>query len=111
MSTFISLVFLLALAAMFIVAPMYFFDLSLFGKVMVRDHADLVGRHRLSLTDAYGYLKKVEKGHLGDMPLSSDAVLAHSRAKKLLYVAMGLFMVVLFTGLADAMRSKHGMGI
>jgi len=110
-NTFISVIFLSALAAMVVVAPMYFFDLSLFGKVMVRDHGDLVGRHRLSLSDAYGYLRKIRGGQLGEVPLSPDAKLAHARATKFLYVAMSLFMMVLLIGLADAMLSKHGGGM
>lgn len=107
MSTFTSTVFMFALAAMVIVYPMYFIDLAAFGKVLVRDHADLVGRQRLGLADAYGYLKKVRAGRLGDAPLSSAAVLAHARARKLLYLGMSLFMVTLFAGLADAMLAKH----
>jgi len=107
MSTLTSIIFLLALAAMALVYPMYFLELSAFGKVMARDHSDLIGRQRLSLGDSYKLLQSVKAGQLGDSKLSSDALLAHSRAKRLLYVGMSLFMVVLFIGLTDAVLSKH----
>ncbi len=106
MSTLISVVFLLALAAMVLVYPMYFISLSRFGKIMVRDHSDLVGQQRLSLSDSYKFLNSVKTGHLGDRKISADAALAHTSAKKLLYVGMSLFMVVLFIGLASAVISK-----
>jgi hypothetical protein len=85
---------------------MYFISLSSFGKIMVRDHSDLVGQHRLSLRDSYKFLQSVKTGRLGDRQISSDAALAHKRAKRLLYIGVSLFMVVLFIGLTDAVISK-----
>lgn len=110
MNTVVSGIFLMALLAMVFVYPMYFIALSSFGRVLVRDHADLVGRQRLSVHEAYGFLGKIKAGHIGDAPLSPDAARAHAGARRLLYVGMSLFMVVLFIGLADAMVSKHGTG-
>jgi hypothetical protein len=107
MSTLTSLIFLFALAAMAIVYPMYFVDLFAFGKIMVRDHSGLVGQQRLSLGDSYKLLQSIRAGRLGDTPLSSEALLAHSRAKRLLYIGASLFMVFLFIGLTDAVLSKH----
>ncbi|WP_394696143.1 hypothetical protein [Pseudoxanthomonas japonensis] len=110
MNTVISAIFLVVLLAMVLVYPMYFIALSSFGKIMARDHADLVGRQRPSLNESYGLLGKVKAGHIGDAPLSPDAARAHTSARRLLYVGMSLFMAVLFIGLADAMVSKHGAG-
>jgi hypothetical protein len=107
MSTLVSLIFLLSVAAMALVYPMYFFDLSAFGKIMVRDHSALVGQQRLSLADSYKVLQSIKAGRLGDTPLSPEALLVHSRAKRLLYIGAALFMVVLFIGLTDAVLSKH----
>lgn len=106
MSTLISLIFLLALAAMVLVYPMYFISLSAFGKIMVRDHSDLVGQQRLSLRDSYKFLQSVKAGRLGDRQISSDAAIAHTSAMRLLYAGMSLFMVVLLIGLTDAVISK-----
>jgi hypothetical protein len=108
MSTFTGLVFLIALVVLVIVVPMYFMDLFAFGKILVRDHADLVGRRRLSFADAYGYLQKIRTGQLGGAPLSPEAVLAHERARRLLYIATSVFMAMLFAGLANALLNKHG---
>ena len=106
MSTLISLIFLLALAAMVFVYPMYFISLSDFGRIMVRDHSDLVGQKRLSLSDSYKFLQSVKTGRFGDRQISADAVLAHTSAKRLLYVGLSLFMTVLFIGLIGAVISK-----
>jgi len=107
MNTLISSIFLLALAAMAITYPMYFLELSTFGKIMVRDHSDLVGQHSLNLGDSYKFLQGVKAGRIGDTQLSPEALLAHIRAKRLLYIGMSLFMVVLFIGLTQAVLSKH----
>ena len=107
MSTLIGLIFLLAIAAVALVYLMYFIDLSTFGKIMVRDHPDLVGQRRLSLRDSYKFLQVVKAGRLGNSELSADALRAHSRATRLLYIGMALFMVVLFIGLTEAVLSKH----
>lgn len=49
MNTVISAIFLVVLLAMVFVYPMYFIALSSFGKIMARDHADLVGGQRPGL--------------------------------------------------------------
>jgi hypothetical protein len=108
MNTLSSLIFMLALAAMALVYPMYFIELSAFGKVLVRDHPDLVKQQCLSFNDSYKLLQAVKAGQLGNAALSADVLLAHSRAKKLLYIGMLLFMVVLFIGLTDAVVSNSG---
>ncbi|MCR6663801.1 MAG: hypothetical protein NVV60_11935 [Luteimonas sp.] len=109
MSTLISSIFLLSLVAMVLVYPMYFISLSAFGKIMVRDHSDLVGQKCLSLRDSYKFLQLVKTGRLGDRQISPDAARAHSSAKRLLYIGMSLFMVVLLIVLADSVVSKSGM--
>ena len=106
MSTFASIILLITFAAMAVVYPMYFIELSAFGKIMVRDHSSLVGQQRLSLGESYKLLQSLRAGRIGDSHLSPDALLAHSRAKKLLYLGMSLFMIVLFMGLTDAVLSK-----
>ena len=105
MSILISLVAMLALVGMALVYPMYFLDLSAFGKIMVRDHSDIVGHQRLSLGDAYKLLQQIRAGRLGEVSLSAEALAAHSRAKQLLYVGTLLFLVFLFIGLTDAVLS------
>jgi hypothetical protein len=107
MSTLISLVFLLALAAMALVYPMYFLELSAFGKIMARDHSALVGPKRLSFGDSYKVLQRIRAGQLGSTQLSPDAQLAHSRTKRLLYIGASLFMLFLFIGLTGAVLSNH----
>src|SRR5215204_1839092 len=102
------LIFLASMVAMVIVYPMYFLELSAFGKIVKRDHPDLLGRVDSSLATTYGILNKVKDGQLDGTILSPEAVLAHSRAKRLLYIGASLFLAVLFTGLWDAMISKHG---
>jgi len=87
--------------------PMYFLELSAFGKIMVRDHSDLVGQQPLNLSDSYKFLQHVKAGRIGDTQLSSEALLAHTRAKRLLYIGISLFMVFLFIGLTDAVLNKH----
>ena len=107
MSTLISSVFLLALAAMALVYPMYFLALAAFGKIMVRAHPELVGQQPLSLGSSYKLLEGVKSGQIGDTQLSGEALIAHTQAKRLLYIGMALFMIVLFVGLTDAVLSKH----
>lgn len=106
MSTLLSSAFLLAFIAMALTYPMYFLELSAFGKIMTRDHPDLVGQQPLSLSDSYRLLQRVQSGRFGGIQLSAEALLAHKRTKRLLYIAMSLFMVVLFIGLAEAVLSK-----
>ena len=107
MSTLTSFIFLTALAAMIVVYPLYFIELSTFGKVMAREHPDLVDGRRPDLAGAYRLLRRVKAGKLGHAPLSPDAALAHARVTRCLYIGMSLFMVVLFIGLTDAVISKH----
>lgn len=107
MSALISLVFLMSLVTMVFVYGMYFFDLSAFGKIMVRDHSELVGARCLSLGDSYRILQAVKGGRLAGSELSSEALRAHVRAKRLLYMGASLFLVVLVIGLADAVLSRH----
>lgn len=101
-------IFLVSLAAMAIAYPMYFIELSSFGKIMRRDHPNLLGRGGNNFADTYGILHKVKNGQLDGVTLSPDAALAHSRTKKLLYLGATLLLVVLFIGLTDAVLSKHG---
>lgn len=108
MLIFFNILFLVSLASMVVVYPMYFFELSGFGKVMRRDHPELLGAGDNNLADVYGILNKVKGGQLGGTTLSPEAALAHSRAKRLLYLGATLFLVVLFIGLTDAVLSKHG---
>ena len=108
MPIFFKILSLISLASMVVVYPMYFFELSGFGKIMRRDHSDLLGGGGNNLTDAYGILHKVKGGKLDGVTLSPEAVLAHSRAKRLLYLGATLFLVVLFIGLTDAVLSKQG---
>ena len=107
MSTLANIVFLSALAAMVIIYPMYFIELHAFGKIMVRDHPDLVGQQNPDLSSSYKLLQRVKAGQIGALQLSPDALLSHASAKRLLYLGSSLFMVVLFMGLTDAVLSKH----
>ena len=107
MSTLANLIFLLALAAMFVVYPMYFIGLYGFWKTMIRDHSDLVGQQRINLVAAYSALQSIKNGRLANSQLTPDALAAHSRAKRLLYLAMALFIVVFFFVLTDALLGKN----
>ena len=107
MSTLTNIIFLSAVAAMVIVYPMYFIELHAFGKIMARDHPDLVGQQSPDLGGSYKLLQSVKSGQIGASPLSPDALLSHASAKRLLYLGLSLFMVVLFMGLTDAVLSKH----
>jgi hypothetical protein len=107
MSIFFKILFLVSLASMVVVYPMYFLELSGFGKIMRRDHSELIGGSG-NLADAYGILYKVKSGQLDGVTLSSEAALAHSRTKRWFYLGATLFLVVLFIGLTDAVLSKHG---
>lgn len=100
--------FLISLASMAVVYPMYFLELSGFGKIMRRDHRELINGSSNNLADSYRILRKVKNCQLDGVMLSQEAALAHSRAKRLLYLGISLFLVVLSTGLTDAMVSKHG---
>ena len=107
MSTLTNIIFLSAVAAMVIVYPMYFIELHAFGKIMARDHPDLVGQQSPDLGGSYKLLQSVKSGQIGASLLSPDALLSHASAKRLLYLGLSLFMVVLFMGLTDAVLSKH----
>ncbi len=93
---------------MVVVYPMYFLELSGFGKIMRRDHSDLLDGGGNNLAGAYGILHKVRDGQLDGTTLSPEAAIAHSRTKKLLYLGATLLLVVLFIGLTDAVLSKQG---
>ena len=108
MPIFFKILFLVSLASMVVVYPMYFLELSGFGKIMRRDHFDLLDGGGNNLAGAYEILHKVKSGQLDGVTLSPEAALAHSRARRLLYLGATLFLVVLFTGLTDAALSKQG---
>jgi hypothetical protein len=108
MSIFFKILFLVSLASMVVVYPMYFLELSGFGKIMRRDHSDLLDGSGNNLAGAYRILHKVKSGQLDGVTLSPEAALAHSRTKRLLYLGATLFLVVLFVGLTDAVLSKQG---
>lgn len=103
------ILFLGSLISMVVVYPMYFLALSSFGKIMRRDHSDLLGQDSGSFPDAYRILQKVQDGRLAGVQLSPDALSAYSTARKLLYLGAALFLVVLFIGLADSVISKHAV--
>jgi hypothetical protein len=107
MSTLINLIFLLSIAAMLIVYPMYFLELHAFGKIMARDHAGLIGKDRLDLNESYKILQDVKEGRLVDSSLSPDALDTHKRATRLLYIGAALFLIVLFIGLTHAVLAKQ----
>ncbi len=107
MSTLASIIFLSAIAAMVIAYPMYFIELHAFGRIMARDHPDLVGQQSPDLGGSYKLLQRVKSGQIGALDLSPEALLSHASAKRLLYLGSSLFMVVLFMGLTDAVLSKH----
>ena len=113
MNSFFGLVLLAALLSMIIVYPMYFLELSNFKKIILRDHSDLikssltVGRSAdIDMGDAYKILQRVKDNHLDGVVLSPDAVTSSKYAKRLLYLGMSLFMLVLFLGLAESLISK-----
>jgi len=108
MPIFFKILFLFSLASMVVVYPMYFLELSAFGKIMRRDHPELLGGGSDSLADAYGILHRVQNCQLNGVTLSPEAALAHSRTKRLLYLGVIIFLAVLFIGLTDAVLSKHG---
>lgn len=101
MLTIFKAVFLLALASMFIVYPLYFFRLSAFGMIIRQEvPAGLTGGFGLSA--AFRALMRVKDGKLDGVALSSAALRSHSSVKKLLYLGASLFLIVLFIGLADS---------
>jgi len=113
MNAFFGLVFLAAFLSMVIVYPMYFLELSNFKKIILRDHADLirssliVGKSSdIDMGDAYKILQRVKDNHLDGVVLSPDAATSSKYAKRLLYLGMSLFMLVLFLGLAESLISK-----
>lgn len=108
MPIFFDAIFLISLAAMVVVYPMYFVQLSAFGKIMLRDHPDLLHGRGKDSTAIYALLKKVKDGELDGVALSPEALLAYSSAKRLLYVGVTLFLMVLSIGLTDALLSKQG---
>lgn len=108
MPIFFDAVFLISLAAMVAVYPMYFMQLSAFGKIMLRDHPDLLNGRGKNSAEIYAILNKVKDGQLDGVALSPEALLAYSSAKRLLYLGTALFLVVLFIGLTDALLGKQG---
>ncbi|TAA40128.1 hypothetical protein [Pseudoxanthomonas winnipegensis] len=108
MPIFFDAIFLISLAAMVVVYPMYFMQLSAFGKIMLRDHPDLLDGRGKDSTAIYALLNKVKDGQLDGVALSPEALLAYSSAKRLLYLGLILFLVVLLIGLTDASLSKRG---
>lgn len=96
MPTVLKAVFLLAFASMFIVYPLYFVELSAFGKLIRSEHP------ALEVKGNYLSLMRVSNGELDGVKLSAAALKAGALAKRWLYVGMSLFSVVLLVGLADS---------
>lgn len=102
-----NILFLVFLASMVVVYPLYFLELSHFRKIMRRDHSDLLEQDSEDLADAYRILQKVKHGRLDGVQLSNDALSAYVLARKLLYLGTALFLLVLLIGLTDSVLSKQ----
>ena len=100
MPVFFKAIFLLALASMFVVYPLYFLELAAFGKLIREELPARAGGSGLAA--AYKALKLVKHGELEGVALSEAARSSHTRAKRLLYVGASAFLLVLFIGLADS---------
>ena len=106
MDTLFKFLFLLSLAGMVFVYPMYFIDLSAFGKIMARDHPDQVSTAAPDLSESFEILQRVKDGHIGELQLSPEALRAHSSTKRLLNIGICLFMTFLFIVLTNAVITK-----
>lgn len=100
--------FLLGLPAMFVSYPMYFMELNAFKRVLkienpeAWDHA----KRRFTLSElevAYRVLSASKDGSFQGNALSPAVMKARRIAVRWLYISMGLFMVVLFMGLAASL--------
>lgn len=100
-------IFLLAILAMVLVYPAYFYMLNEFRQRLMQDHPMLWEARRTralgrSLQVAYMALRDVNQGELDGVRLSERVSSSHRLATILLYTGMTLFMAVLFVGLYDA---------
>ena len=86
---------------MLVIYPWYFFELSKFGKILMRDHPGAV-ESDLGMTGVYKILNRVSNGQFAGTALSSDALAAYRRSRVLLYTGASLFLVFLFIGLTDS---------
>lgn len=100
-------IFLLSLAAMFVVYPMYFFMLNEFKKKLAEQHPQLWDSLRRAkayseLQCAYAALGKIKEGEFEGVAISASVMKLRNSAVMLLYSGMVLFMVVLGIGLVDS---------
>ena len=102
MATALSLVILICLPAAFFVAIMYFQDLSGFARALEAEHPEIIQSVRtLGLFPAgrskaaYKILLGVKNGTYQGVALSKNAMSACSSAKRLLYVYIVLFFILI----------------
>ena len=102
MQTLLTTVVALAFPAGFVAAAMYFVSLNNFGRILESEHPQIIPQLRESnvlprtrLALSYKVLSQVKDGAFHDVRLSQAVVDACSSAKRLLYIGMSLFLVVL----------------
>lgn len=98
--------FLLGLPAMFVSYPMYFMELNAFKRVLKIENPEAwdQAKRRFTLSElevAYRVLSA--DGFFQGNALSPAVMKAGRIAVRWLYISMGLFMVVLFMGLATSL--------
>ena len=107
MSTFISAIFLLCLAGIFIVYPMYFYFLYEFKKLLNRNHPEVwshLGSKKSDLQTTYRALHLSKSGNIDHIQLAAEVLVVRKWAVRSLYVGMSLFLVVLAIGLFESVK-------
>jgi hypothetical protein len=102
MVTVLALIMFVCFLAALFVGIMYFQNLAAFGRVLETDHPDMIQRVRvrgvipLSRSKAaYRILSGVKNGAYQGIALSSSAMEKYLGARRLLYIYMVLFLVLL----------------
>ena len=98
----LTIVVAIAFPAGFIAAAMYFVSLNNFGRILESEHPHILPQMRESnvlpqtrFALLYNVLSQVKDGAFRDVRLSQATIDACSSAKRLLYIGMSLFLVVL----------------
>lgn len=111
MKTLVGAIFICAIFGMLIVYPMYFYALNQFKRKLIELNQEAWGRlpkrySNLGVQSAYQALQVSRNGHIGDVQLCAEVMAARSRAARLLYVGITLFMIVLGIGLTESVISR-----
>lgn len=111
MKAVIGAIFICAIFGMLIVYPMYFYALNEFKRKLIGLNQEawerLSKRHfGIGVQSAYQALQLSRNGHIGDVQLCAEVMAARSRAVRLLYAGISLFMIVLGIGLTESVISR-----